>query len=92
MGKGINLKPAEITAVFDSEELRRAFPPVLDVPRAAQLLQIAKKTLYFWIAQGRLDGAFRKRGKHHLFWRDRLIDRVFNGPEWEKHDGTDQRT
>jgi hypothetical protein len=32
---------------------------------------------------GRFDGTFRKRGKHLRFWRDRVIDQFFNGPEWE---------
>ena len=42
------------------------------------------KTIYEWIAKGRFDGAFRKRGKHNLFWRDRVIALIFNGPEWDK--------
>jgi hypothetical protein len=31
------------------------------------------------MAKGRLDGTYRKRGKHLLFWRDRLLDTVLNG-------------
>lgn len=34
------------------------------------------------IEVGRLDGAFRNRGKHILIWRDRALDIIFNGPEW----------
>ena len=41
------------------------------------------KTVYEWIAKGRLDGAFRKRGKHILIWRDRALDLLFNGPDWK---------
>jgi excisionase family DNA binding protein len=85
-GKGINLKPAEIAAALDTEDLRRRFPPVLTVPQLAELLQRSRKTIYCWIEKGRLDGAFRKRGKGHLLWRDRVLDRVFNGPEWESDD------
>ena len=29
-----------------------------------------------------VDG-LRKRGKHNLFWRDRALKIIFNGPEWE---------
>ena len=59
------------------------FPPILTVVQLAALLQISKKTLYEWIAKGRLDGAFRKRGKHHLIWRDRALDLLLNGPDWK---------
>ena len=59
-----------------------SFPPILTAEQLAGLLQISPKTLYEWIAKGRLDGAFRKRGKHILVWRDRAIDLLFNGPEW----------
>lgn len=58
------------------------FPPILNVEQLAALLQISVKTVYAWIAQGRLDGAFRKRGKHLLIWRDRALDILFNGPDW----------
>ena len=65
-----------------SEGSGASFPPILTVEQLACLLQISTKTLYEWIAKGRLDGAFRKRGKHILVWRDRAIDLLFNGPEW----------
>ena len=58
------------------------FPPILNVQQLAVLLQISPKTVYEWIGKGRLDGAFRKRGKHHLIWRDRAIDVLFNTKEW----------
>jgi excisionase family DNA binding protein len=58
------------------------FPPILTVAQLADLVQISPKTIYEWIAKGRLDGAFRKRGKHLLVWRDRAIDILFNGKEW----------
>ena len=80
-GKGIDLKREEITAALDTEDLRRQFPLILTVSQLAELLQRSRKTTYCWIEKGRLDGAFRKRGKGHLLWRDRVLDRVFNGPE-----------
>ena len=61
------------------------FPVILTPAQLANLLGISAKTVYEWIAKGRLDGAFRKRGKHNLIWRDCAIDLLFNGPEC-KHD------
>lgn len=81
-GKSINLKPKEVAEAFSIEEMRRDFPPVIQPLQLARLLGISVKTVYFWAAAGRLDGSFRKRGKHLLFWRDRAIDLIFNGPEW----------
>lgn len=84
MNCGIRIKPGEIELAFSTEDLRRRFPPILSVCQVAELLgNLSRKTVYTWIAAGRLDGAFRKRGKHLLFWRDRVIDRIFNGAEWE---------
>jgi excisionase family DNA binding protein len=83
MGSTIGLKPSEIATAFDSEDVRRRFPPILSVPQVAELLGgLSKKTVYMWIAKHRLDGCFRRRGKHVLFWRDRVLDRIFNGPQW----------
>jgi len=73
------------------DEIQRAFErktgdqcsPILSLAQVSDLTGVAQKTLYLWIAQGRLDGTFRKRGKRHLFWRDRLIEILFNGPEWQ---------
>jgi excisionase family DNA binding protein len=58
------------------------FPVILSPAGLADLLGISIKTVYEWIARGRLDGAFRKRGKHVLIWRDRALDLLFNGKEW----------
>ncbi len=71
-------------------EIQRAFaegpgaqvPAILSPSQLGQLLGIKSKTVYEWLAKGRLDGAFRKRGKHNLIWRDRAIELIFNGPEW----------
>lgn len=75
------LSSTEIAQAF-AEGSGTSFPPILKVEQLASLLQISTKTLYEWIAKGRLDGTFRKRGKHILVWRDRIIDLLFNGPEW----------
>lgn len=55
---------------------------IMSPAQLAELLGLSVKTIYDWIAHGRLDGAFRKRGKHNLIWRDRALEIIFNGPEW----------
>jgi excisionase family DNA binding protein len=76
---------------LSKEEIARAFstaasepcPAILSPRELAALVGISVKTVYEWIAQGRLDGAFRKRGKHILLWRDRAVDILFNGKDWK---------
>ena len=75
------LSKAEIQQAF-ADGSGTQFPPILTVSQLAALLQLSAKTVYEWLGRGRLDGAFRKRGKHHLIWRDRALDILFNGPEW----------
>jgi len=76
------LSQAEIQEAF-ADGPGAQFPPILNVVQLAALLQISAKTVYEWIAKGRLDGDFRKRGKHHLIWRDRVLDLLLNGPDWK---------
>jgi len=78
------LSSEEIARTFHGD-VGDAFPPILSPRQLAQLLNLSPKTIYDWIAQGRLDGAYRKRGKHVLIWRDRVIELLFNGKEWPKH-------
>jgi hypothetical protein len=71
-------------------EIQSAFSqgPGADVPvivspaQLGGLAGVPTKTVYEWLAKGRLDGAFRRRGKHVLIWRDRAIDILFNGRDW----------
>ena len=72
----------EIQQAFAGADGAR-FGPILTPAQLADLVQLSVKTIYEWIAKGRLDGAFRKRGKHDLIWRDRAVDLIFNGPEWK---------
>jgi hypothetical protein len=75
------------------EEIARAFagkaaedfPVILTPAQLAALLQMSPKTISEWINKGRLDGSFRKRGKHNLIWRDRAIDIIFNGKDWSSN-------
>jgi hypothetical protein len=73
------------------DEIRKAFAdsgvgwsPIVSPKDLAKVLRLSVKTIYQWGEDGRLDGTFRKRGKHILIWRDRAIDLLFNGPEWTK--------
>ena len=75
------LQSDEIAAAFQGPAGSQ-FPVILNPAQLADLLGLSVKTVYEWIARGRLDGAFRKRGKHVLIWRDRVIDILFNGKEW----------
>ncbi|HEX3658548.1 MAG TPA: helix-turn-helix domain-containing protein [Pirellulales bacterium] len=49
----------------------------------AKFLGVPRKTIYRWIADGRLKGCYRTRGKRHFFLTDRVLDVLFNGPEWK---------
>ncbi len=85
MGKSARknmLTQGDLTAPF-AGEIGDRFPVILSVQELADLLGLSPKTLYEWIAKKRLDGAFRKRGKHILIWRDKVLDLLFNGKEWE---------
>ena len=77
------VSPSEIAKAF-ADGTGAQFPPIMTVDQLAALLQISRKTVYEWAEKGRLDGAFRKRGKHILIWRDRALDILFNGPQWKK--------
>ncbi len=85
---GMTVRKRRLTLTKD--ELRRPFVdaeghdhlPIMTPTQLAALCGVSVKTIYHWIARGRLAGAFRKRGKHVLIWRDRALDRIFNGPDW----------
>lgn len=77
--------------ILSEEEIAKAFvgpgaeryPPILSPSQLAELLGLSVKTIYEWMARGRLDGAYRRRGKHALIWRDRAIHVLMNGREWK---------
>jgi excisionase family DNA binding protein len=77
----LNLTDAEIAAPFTGAVADR-FPVILSPVQLAELLGLSVNTVYEWMAKGRLDGAYRKRGKHALFWRGRALDLILNGKEW----------
>jgi predicted DNA-binding transcriptional regulator AlpA len=70
-----------IAAAF-AKAREQADRPFVSPKQLGDIVGVSRKTIYGWIAKGRLDGSFRKRGKHLLIWRDKAIDLVLNGPEW----------
>lgn len=83
MATRLNLTRTELQSPFASD-LANEYPVILSPAKLASLLGLSPKTIYAWIALGRLDGCFRKRGKHCLIWRDRALSKIFDGPSWEK--------
>ncbi len=81
--KRIQLTKAEIAKAF-REGNGAQIPVILSTEQLAALVSRSPKTIYEWVALGYLDGTFRKRGNGHLFWRDRVIQALFNGPEWTR--------
>jgi predicted DNA-binding transcriptional regulator AlpA len=77
----LNLTDDEMARPFTGAEGEQ-FPSVLSPDQLAALRGLSVKTIYEWMSKGRLDGAYRKCGKHALFWRDRALDLIFNGKEW----------
>lgn len=73
------LTQQEIRSAMDAAGIKA----VLTLEELSAVIRVKGKTLYEWIAKGRLDGTFRRRGKPYLFWRDRVITELFNGKEWE---------
>ena len=87
MAQSTEITAKQIKDAFIDAATRTAFPPVMSPTQFAKLLGISKSTVYFWIAQGRLDGAARRRGKHQFIWRDAAIEQIFSGPEWRNDAG-----
>ncbi|HSH96102.1 MAG TPA: helix-turn-helix domain-containing protein [Roseimicrobium sp.] len=87
----IKLTKTEIAAAFSDESYKAQFPPILNLKQVARLAGKSRSTLYLWVDEGRLDGAFRKRGKSMLFWRDRVIERLFNDPAWTSRNNYDKQ-
>lgn len=80
--KRLNLSNDDFALPFAGEWGER-FPPILSPALLAELLGLSIKTIYLWLQEGRFDGAYRKRGKRCLIWRDRALDRIFNSGDWK---------
>ena len=75
----------QIRAAYEADG---KFGPILSTEEVALIVGVSRKTVEDWKAKGRLDGAFRKRGKHNLYWRDRVLDILLNGPDWPSVPGS----
>jgi hypothetical protein len=67
----------EVRATFADEANSAAFPPILTVPQAAQLMQVPVGTIHDWSSRGLLRHCSRKVGKHLRILRDRFIQHAF---------------
>lgn len=66
---------------IDVTEIGAEYGEVIRASDLARILgQASRKTLDKWIAEGRLDGCFRRRGKQNLIVRKLALERIFNGP------------
>jgi len=77
----VKLTSQEIAEAFSSSG-NAYIPPILSPTQLADLVGLSVKTIYEWIGKGRLDGTYRKRGKHCLIWRDRAIKLIFDGKDF----------
>lgn len=82
MSGSLRISHKEMHQAFETGTTPDRYPPILKTEQVLEMLGIAGSTLDEWIAKGRLKDTYRRRGKHRFFWRDRVIDRVFNGPDW----------
>ena len=74
------LRPEEIVQAFNAHQDQ--YPPILRTDQVASMLGVPRKTIYDWAGKGRFNGSMRKRGKRLYFFRDRVIEQFFNGPQW----------
>lgn len=77
----MDLTPDEIAQALDPSR----FPAILNPEQAAELLQLAKATLYRKVSEGWFREAVR-RGKPLRFWRDRLVTAFLAGTRPRKRD------
>jgi len=59
------------------------YPDVVSPDDLRQMLGLkSRKTIDTWIAAGRLDGCFRRRGKRNLIVKTLALNAIFNGASW----------
>ena len=74
----LKLTDKEIGLSFSDPLWAERFPPIMSLEQAADLLGLPKATIYDWRSRGLLGSCSRKCGKRVHFFRNRLIDLVFN--------------
>jgi excisionase family DNA binding protein len=76
---------------LSESELAQAFAPlpgsqppsaVMSPAQFAALVGLSVKTVYEWLAKGRLANSSRRRGKHVLIIRDRALNELLAGKDW----------
>lgn len=72
------ISSSELTTSFAAAPWAERFPPVLTIAQTCELLQVPKRTLFRWLAEGKLGGASARIGKHRRFLRDHLIQSFFD--------------
>jgi excisionase family DNA binding protein len=72
------LTPDEVDLAYGDQSNAVAYPNILTVKQFARMFQVNNSTAYLWIAQGKLDGAVTKVGKHRRIWRNRVVTMLFN--------------
>lgn len=76
--KSLKLTRAEIVATFSDPIWAERFPPILNVEQLADMVQVPIGTIRDWRSRGLLRGCGRKVGRYLRFYRDRVIDTIFN--------------
>jgi len=84
--EAMSRKPPKLSKTEIDEAVDRASKPIVSPKELAEFLGLALSTIYEWIQRGRLDGCFRRRGKHVLIWLARAVAVIFNGSEWRTED------
>ncbi|MDB5390636.1 MAG: DNA-binding protein [Planctomycetaceae bacterium] len=75
---GLNLSREEILAPFRDSKWGESFPPILDVQQVSTLLRLPIQTVYQMSSRGEFAACAIKVGKHLRFYRDRLLQTIFN--------------
>ena len=76
--ESLKLTAQEIQRAFSDPKWAETYPPILSIDQVTVLLDLPKGTIYDWSSRGLLDGCARRVGKHLRFFRDRLIEKIFN--------------
>jgi len=75
---GLKLSAQEIQQTFSDPVWAQRFPPVLDVPKAAELAGVSPATIYDWSSRGLLKGCSRRVGRRLRIYRDRFLVFLFS--------------
>jgi len=78
MPKPLAITSEEIALSFADAKTAAQFPPVSSIVQTAKLFQVSVRTMKLYLAQGLLEGATTKVGKHRRIWRDRAIHIMFS--------------